>query len=237
MLSLALIPLHCVHCTRLTISQFSTTLGGRINKKQSVPQAMPRHRRGADSALIGFGFGHKTFRANISAACFRTSFSIRRCGFSFRRFNSSCFAGVRLSLPWREPVALMRFARLLNADAVRRRHGNLLFAIAIPLLTMTLFSARLRVTSPHSARKALWTSARITGNASSTLVLITTGSPWYDDSDGLPSFEPSSYPADRANVKSRSANHFTANRPTFLSGSALSAKGPGRISAPRRAPK
>ena len=36
MLSLALIPLLCVRATRLTISQFGTTLVGRINSERDI---------------------------------------------------------------------------------------------------------------------------------------------------------------------------------------------------------
>jgi hypothetical protein len=69
--------------------------------------------------FVGIGSYHNYFRANISAACFRTSFSIRSCRFSLRRFSSSCSAGVRLSFSWLDPVALIRFTHLSKADAVR----------------------------------------------------------------------------------------------------------------------
>ena len=68
---------------------------------------------------MGIGSYHNYFRANISAACFRTSFSIRNCWFSLRKFSSSCSASVRLSFSWLDPVVLMRFTHLSKADAVR----------------------------------------------------------------------------------------------------------------------
>ena len=59
---------------------------------------------------------HIYFRPKISAACFKISFSILNCWFSFRsRISSSC-SGVRLSFSWKEPELDACFTHLSNRE-------------------------------------------------------------------------------------------------------------------------
>ena len=61
-------------------------------------------------------FNHIYFRPKISAACFKISFSILNCWFSFRsRISSSC-SGVRLSFSWKEPELDACFTHLSNRE-------------------------------------------------------------------------------------------------------------------------
>ena len=61
-------------------------------------------------------FDHIYFRPKISAACFKISFSILNCWFSFRsRISSSC-SGVRLSFSWKEPELDACFTHLSNRE-------------------------------------------------------------------------------------------------------------------------
>ena len=61
-------------------------------------------------------FDHIYFRPKISAACFKISFSILNCWFSFRsRISSSC-SGVRLSFSWKEPELDACLTHLSNRE-------------------------------------------------------------------------------------------------------------------------
>lgn len=65
---------------------------------------------------MGICFDHIYFRPKISAACFKISFSILNCWFSFRsRISSSC-SGVRLSFLWKEPELDACFTHLSNRE-------------------------------------------------------------------------------------------------------------------------
>ena len=65
---------------------------------------------------MGICFNHIYFRPKISAACFKISFSILNCWFSFRsRISSSC-SGVRLSFSWKEPELDACFTHLSNRE-------------------------------------------------------------------------------------------------------------------------
>ena len=65
---------------------------------------------------MGICFDHIYFRPKISAACFKISFSILNCWFSFRsRISSSC-SGVRLSFSWKEPELDACFTHLSNRE-------------------------------------------------------------------------------------------------------------------------
>lgn len=65
---------------------------------------------------MGICFNHIYFRPKISAACFKISFSILSCWFSFRsRISSSC-SGVRLSFSWKEPELDACFTHLSNRE-------------------------------------------------------------------------------------------------------------------------
>ena len=72
---------------------------------------------------MGISPYHNYFCANISAACFKMSFSILNCRFSLRRKISSVCSGVRLSFSWLDPLELILLRRMGFTKEEMTAHG------------------------------------------------------------------------------------------------------------------
>lgn len=102
-------------------------LGGGIGRlgrlRPAAHGAAGRSGRAEDLALrryrvaAGVRRNHRQFRANISAACFKTSFSMRRRLLSLSRSAMRCCSGVLLTAALGDPVALME---LIHRRTVER---------------------------------------------------------------------------------------------------------------------
>ncbi len=76
---------------------------------------------------------HRHFRANISAACFKTLTSMRSLRFSRSSSMTLVWSGVRLSAAWGDPVAFIDVIHLRTVD-LPRSHSAMISLMGLPAL-------------------------------------------------------------------------------------------------------
>lgn len=84
-------------------------------------------------AAAGVRRYHRHFRANISAACFKTSTSMRSLRFSRSSSMTLAWSGVRLSAAWGDPVAFIDVIHLRTVD-LPRSHSAMISLMGLPAL-------------------------------------------------------------------------------------------------------
>ena len=84
-------------------------------------------------AAAGVRRYHRHFRANISAACFKTSTSMRSLRFSRSSSMTLVWSGVRLSAAWGDPVAFIDVIHLRTVD-LPRSHSAMISLMGLPAL-------------------------------------------------------------------------------------------------------